>query len=71
MDYGMNQTAAAKDEETGTHQEDPAALNLVAANTKTNGPECPDRNQQTYKSNEKLLANMIIEQKVFRQNIIC
>jgi hypothetical protein len=70
MDYGMDQTAAAKDEEARTDKKDPAALNLVGANTKTTGPECPDRNQQTYKSNENLLTNMVIEQKLFRQNII-
>ena len=65
MDYGMDKAAAAKDEEAGTHQEDPAALDLVAANTKTDGPKGPDRNQQTYKSDENLLANMIIQQEFF------
>ena len=63
--YGMNQTAAAKDKEAGAYKKDPAALNLIAANTKTNGPECPDRNKQTYKSDENLFANMVIQQKLF------
>jgi hypothetical protein len=67
MDYGMDQTAAAKDEEAGTDKKDPAALNLVAAHTKTTGPECPDSNQQTYKSNENLLTDMVIQQKLFRK----
>jgi hypothetical protein len=67
MDYGMDQAAAAKDEEACTDKKDPAAFNLVAANTKTTGPECPDSNQQTYKSNENLLTNMVIQQKLFRK----
>jgi hypothetical protein len=66
----MDQAAAAKDEEARTDKKDPAAFNLVDANTKTSGPECPDRDQQTYKPNENLLTNMVIEQKLFRQNVI-
>jgi len=47
MDYGMDQTAAAKDEEARADKKDPAAFNLVTANTEPTGPECPDSNQQT------------------------
>jgi hypothetical protein len=65
MDYGMDQTAAAKEEEARTHEEDPAALNLVGTNTKTRGPECPDRDQQTDKSNENFLPDMVIQQEFF------
>jgi hypothetical protein len=62
----MDQAAAAKDKETRTNKKDPAAFGLVAAHLKATCPECPNRNQQTYESNENLLANMIIEQELFR-----
>jgi hypothetical protein len=63
MDYGMDQAAAPEDKETCSDKIDPAAFNLVAANTKTTGSECPDSNQQTYKANENFLADMIIQQE--------
>ena len=42
----MDQAAAAKDKKARTDKKYPAALDLVAANTKTNGPEGSDRNHQ-------------------------
>jgi hypothetical protein len=64
MDYGMDQAAAAEDKETCSDEKYPAAFNLVAANTKTTGSECPDSNQQTYKSNDNFLADMVIQQEL-------
>ncbi len=71
MNEGMDQAVAAKDQEARTDKKDPAAFSLVAANTKTTGPECPDSNQQTYKSDENLLANMVLQEKLFRKYVIC
>ena len=65
MNYPVDQAAAAQDQETGPDQEDPAALDMVTAELKVAGPECPDCNQQTYKSDKNLLANMIIQQEFF------
>jgi hypothetical protein len=63
MDYGMDQAAAAKDQEAGTHQEYPAALHMVTGYLEAAGPERPDCNEQAYSPNENLLANMVIEQE--------
>jgi len=71
MNEGMDQAAASKDQEARTDKKDPAAFSLIDASTKTTGPECPDSNQQTYKSDENLLANMVIQQKLFRQYVVC
>ena len=67
----MDQATAAKDQEARTDKKDPAAFSLVAANTNTTGSECPDSNQQTYKSDQNLLANMVIQQEFFRQYVVC